>query len=108
MNKKIETFVLKKETSENNPNVNELLGLDNELFNHCWLQLQEWPDVVFAMEPYDRDLSAEEVETIIKLLKELEPKIIDRLFLVNYEGFTIMDYIFMGSYDSFIEPDNEN
>lgn len=96
-------FILSSEPSNQNPTVNSLLGLDIELFKHCCLQLGEWPDVTFAIEPYDRDLTEEDMKHIISLLKKYKEQIIDRLFLVTYDGISIIDYVFNGAFDDYIE-----
>jgi len=67
-----------------NPNLNNVLGLDEELFKHVWLQKQymQGSTITLGVEPYDRDLTKKDANEIDKLIKKYKPRLL-KMFNVS-------------------------
>lgn len=82
-------------------NLGQLLGNNNELFNHCWVLRDELPDVTIGIEPWDRDLTSEDMDKIYDLIDENKKEIIAKIG--KADGIIIIDFVFHGAYDGFID-----
>ena len=98
--KTIRTFDLKKWRKDNpshNPNLNQVLGTNIELFNHAWFQLGDdysliGPEgLLICCEPWDRTLSEKEASKLFSLIRKHETTLLDMfgaeyLEIENYLG----------------------
>jgi hypothetical protein len=85
-----------------NPDLNQVLGTDEELFKHAFLQkhLTKIGDIiVIAIEPYDRDLHHKDMRELLKKIRKRFPDLCKR-FLVKY--VEVVDYVFIGTYSTML------
>jgi uncharacterized protein YbaA (DUF1428 family) len=68
-----------------NPNLNQVLGENEELFKHAWLQKHLFDNhgMVIALECYDRDLTEKDVTQLKKMIRAREEKL-KTMFQVDY------------------------
>lgn len=86
--KNVTVFDVEKWKAENagrNPNLNQVMGTDKELFNHAWLQLRTGDPtaLVINCEPYDREISRGEAVRLFKMIRENETVLLS-MFGKNY------------------------
>lgn len=85
-----------------NPDLNQVLGTDEELFKHAFLQkhLTKIGDtIVIAIEPYDRDLHHKDMRELLKKIRQSYPDL-RKQFLVKFVQVT--DYVFTGTYSTIL------
>ena len=96
-------------TKKRNPNLNELIGTEHELFRHAWLLVDELPEIVIGMEPYDRDISDEETKQIVAMIRQYRYDIAEKAVgKCVWEYISIIDDICFGKYNSFADNEKED
>ena len=76
-----------------NPNLNDVLKTNHELFKHAWLQTDALSEhsITIALECYDRTVSKKEVTKLYDLIQNTYKSKLLNMFNVDY--IEIDDYI---------------